>query len=192
MAGSFGVNMAGSNGVNGEGVAVSNSGIDLSTIMDQRIIPKPKPLEKVEQWVDFKFELRNYMSLIQRLIVKEMNKSETSRDRVDDYDFSNNEYAGVRDRSTLLYVVLSATTLGRAKQMVRHEEDTQNGYECWRALCAEFQPQGTAARLFKLRQLVKAPMLVGKTETNFSTGLRHGKRRLDSMNRCLWRLVMNR
>ena len=139
----------------------------LSGLFDHRIVAKPKPLGNSRgDWREWKFEVKNFMCLVHAQFTDDMQVAELERTPVDD---SGN--MDLRRRSTLLYAILSSITKERAKQIVMQEESSRNGYEVWRRLAAEYEPQGTSRRLYMLREISKGKQLQGKTEQNFHAGL---------------------
>ena len=153
----------------GENIPVgvdAGGGDGLSGLFDHRIVSKPKSLETVGQWKEWRFETINYMLMVNHNFTSDMQLAEMERGEVDDTGDVN-----LRRRSQLLFAILASITKGRAKQIIMQLESTRNGYECWRRLCAEFQPQGTNHRLFALRELCKATVLQNKSETTYYSAL---------------------
>ena len=134
---------------------------------DNRVVSKPRKLgSDGSEWADFQFELRNFMMAMNIQFIEDMRLAAAETMPVS--DGSSTE---VRQRSVQLYAVLAECSKDRARMIVRGEEDTMNGFEVWRQLCAEFQPLGQMRKLAVLRHLTKAETLINKSPQQFYTAL---------------------
>eukprot|EP00971_Amphidinium_carterae_P349415 6491008-Amphidinium_carterae.1 len=119
-----------------------------------KALPKPSKLEQQSQWFQWRFEFENYMSCISPDFHPELEAAVTSSGPcVVPADRS------IQRRSVQLFAMLASLTTGRPAEIVRSLRETRNGFEAWRLLVREYEPQQAASKLTLLSELLRAAEL---------------------------------
>ena len=143
--------------------AVSSS----ASLFDNRIVQKPGKLLSKEAWEEWKFDMENFLTLVQPEFADELKIAYDEDIYVDD----TSSGIETRKRSVLLYAMLASLTTGKAKLIVKGLRNKRNGYECWRLLCVEFEPKSDSRRLALVNEIMEAKVLKSKSNTQFATAL---------------------
>ena len=105
-----------------------------------------KPGEVFREW---KFQMENYLILMDPLFMEELTTSEAMQGTVPTPTAED-----TAKRSRTLYAVLAALTSGRALRVVQAVK-SRHGYEAWRSLHEELAPRVHARKLGMLQQILK-------------------------------------
>ena len=110
---------------------------------DTRIVTKPGKLgDDKSQWMEWKFDFENFLSLIDPVYVDELRQASAERELVND-----SLTTPTRRRSVQLYAILCSLTQGKAKMMLMRLSANRNGFEGWRQLVQEYEPASDSRRL---------------------------------------------
>ena len=138
----------------------------LSTLVDLKIISKPRSFGKeASNWSEWKWAFENYMACVEPRFVPELEAAAASPDSLALDDMGNE----TQKRSYMLFAVLAGLLEAKSQQIAKNMQD-RNGYELWRRLHQEFEPDLGARRLALLDVVTSAAELQVR-EADFSEGL---------------------
>ena len=128
--------------------------------LDSRFWKLPDKLgDDRSRWNDWKFDMENLLCLTEASFLDDLRTGERDANRLNDTGSDH-----LRNKSLKLYAVLCQTTKEKAKQIVRAEQQTRNGFECWRQLVAEYEPQSEGRKLMMNLAISRADELKDTTD----------------------------
>ena len=137
--------------------------MDLSA-MERGLVQRPPKLTGRDMWFDWKFDVENFLVPVNSRYATDMITVEASVDPIGDDAEPTRAFQ-------ILYAFLAGLVTGRAKQILKEDRSTRNGYETWRKLCREFEPKSDMWKLATIHKLVSATMLQNLTNRQFVEGL---------------------
>eukprot|EP00971_Amphidinium_carterae_P348034 6490285-Amphidinium_carterae.1 len=131
-----------------------------------KALPKPSKLEKSTQWFQWRFEFENYMSCMNPNFHDELDLAvQSSQACVVPAD------PGIQSRSYQLFAMLASLTAERPAEIVRSLRESRNGYEAWRLLVLEYEPQLAASKYTLLYELLEAKELDGLDPEHYQSAI---------------------
>ena len=148
------------------GVPVDGGGSSSSGMFDNKIIQKPGKLLSKDLWDEWKFDMENFLTLVEAEYFEELRLASEEDVYVNDEGTSQ-----LRRRSVLLYAMLASLTTGKAKLIIKGLRNRRNGFEGWRLLCEEYEPKSDSRRLALVNEIMEAKVLKGKSNSQFAAAL---------------------
>ena len=106
--------------------------------------------QEIDQWVDWRHVMRNYLGVIDSNYLVEMDLVEAATHEEAGLDAARHPDAARRSRE--LYAILASFMRGRPLKILRNVPGS-NGYEAWRQLMLEMQPRTRQRQLALMTQL---------------------------------------
>ena len=121
----------------------------------------------LDRWTEFKFKLENYLAIVDRDYVTELEQLWTLTDPIAIGDYYS---MAMGERSNLLYNMLASLCEGKASLMVQAVPH-RNGFEVLRLLRNDCEPDIGSRQLGILNNLMEARVLDGATLDSFEERL---------------------
>ena len=124
----------------------------LSRFIQKPDMYRPDREQEIDQWVDWRHVMRNYLGVIDSNYLVEMDLVEAATHEEAGLDAARHPDAARRSRE--LYAILASFMRGRPLKILRNVPSS-NGYEAWRQLMLEMQPRTRQRQLALMTQLRK-------------------------------------
>ena len=126
--------------------------------------PPPSAFDGSEdKFEDFEFKLKGYMSLSNIKFRRMMNVSRDSENPIDYEQLDSDQKA----MAIQLQNALVALCSGAALQVIRREEDSDNGFETWRKLCSRFAPSKRSRATGRMNAILNWQFKMDDFENSF-------------------------
>ena len=153
---------------------MANAGLEIS-----RLCRKPDVFAGDRaKWCDFRMDMTNYMAAAAVEYLNDLQVAAYTNEALDDTGDAN-----LRHRSVVLYSVLCSYLSGDAKSIAATFESTHNGFELWRVLSKEMEPNSGIRKLALGRRISVAEVMKGKSEGQFASALRAWEKEIEQYNK---------
>ena len=136
-------------------------------LYDHRIVSKPGKIPKDKaKWLEWKFDFENFMTLVRAQYADEMAQAAVLNEMINDTGSS-----AVRQRSTLLYAILGGLAQDKSKTIIRSLKVSRNGFEAWRQIVADYEPQNENRKLALSLRIAQGKAFEGIASKDFAVAL---------------------
>ena len=151
----------------------------MATLEISRLCRKPDVFSgNREKWCDFRMDMINYMAAASFEYLGDLTTAAAENEVLDDSGSPD-----LRQRSVVLYSVLCNYLSGDAKSIAATFESTHNGFELWRILSKEMEPNSGIRKLALGRRISVADVLKGKSDGQFASSLRAWEKEIEQYSK---------
>jgi len=152
------------------GVGTGSSNLFSNGLVDTRLMEKPGRLsQERDRWLEWRFRFENYLGCVDPKFLDEMDQVVGLT--VPATIKEGPEKPAVQRRAVTLYAILASLLQGKDLSICRTERKTRNGYEVWRKITRDREPDSDSRKLAILTEVMDAKELDGATVANFEQRL---------------------